>query len=425
MKLNKKNIELHNLMNQIGIKSKRSQIKIANSSHLKRNKVLLKFSELIEIKKDDLIRANKMDIAQAKQRGVRDSYLDRLELNDQRISSMSEQIQNICSFDDPLNKTLSSWVRPNGLKISRLSVPLGVLGIIYESRPNVTADASALAIKSGNSVILRCGSDSFNSCNFLVNLVREALNDNELSEDVIQLVPTKNREAVGYMLRMSELIDVIIPRGGRSLVEKVQNEARIPVFSHLEGICHIYVDKSANFDKSISVVLNGKMRRTGICGATETLLIDESIAESFLPLVGDVLEKNGCKLVGDSKARLIVPSIGLASEKDWVTEYLAPILSVKIVDGLDEAIEHIRKYGSNHTDAIMTEDKKTAENFTTLVDSAIVMVNASTQFADGAEFGLGAEIGISTGRLHARGPVGVDQLTSFKYVVYGSGQTRP
>ena len=227
------------------------------------------------------------------------------------------------------------------------------------------------------------------------------------------------------MLRMSELIDVIIPRGGRSLVEKVQNEARIPVFSHLEGICHIYVDKSANFDKSISVVLNGKMRRTGICGATETLLIDESIAESFLPLVGDVLEKNGCKLVGDSKARLIVPSIGLASEKDWVTEYLAPILSVKIVDGLDEAIEHIRKYGSNHTDAIMTEDKKTAENFTTLVDSAIVMVNASTQFADGAEFGLGAEIGISTGGLHARGPVGVDQLTSFKYVVYGSGQTRP
>ncbi len=425
MKLKNENIELHDLMNQIGIKSKKSQIEIANSSHVKRNKVLQKFSELIEINKDKLIKANQIDIAQSKQRGVKDSYLDRLELNEKRILSMSKQIKNISFFDDPLNKTLSNWLRPNGLKISRISVPLGVLGIIYESRPNVTADAAALAIKSGNSVIVRCGSDSYNSCNFLVNLVRDALSENEFSKDAVQLVPTNDRDAVGYMLRMSDLIDVIIPRGGRSLVEKVQKEARVPVFSHLEGICHIYVDKSADFDKSLSVVLNGKMRRTGICGATETLLVDESIAKKFLPQVTDVLEKSGCKLLGDSKSRSIVPSIGLASDKDWVTEYLAPILSIKVVRGVHDAIEHIRQYGTQHTDAIMTEDEKIAEKFTTLVDSAIVMVNTSTQFADGAEFGLGAEIGISTGRLHARGPVGVDQLTSFKYVVYGSGQTRP
>ena len=311
------------------------------------------------------------------------------------------------------------------MKISRVSTPIGVIGFIYESRPNVTVDASGLAIKSGNSVILRSGSDSFETCNFVSKIIRISLNEVGLEKNVVQMIPTKEREAVGYLLKMSDFVDVIIPRGGRSLVERVQKESKVPVFSHLEGVCHTYIDRYADLQKAISVTVNAKMRRTGICGATETLLIDKEISSKFLPPIANALKKLGCNLIGDEQSKEILSEINLANEKDWSTEYLSADLSIKVVDDVYDAIKHISKYGTQHTEAIITEDKKNSKIFTSMVDSAIVMINASTQFADGGEFGLGAEIGIATGRLHARGPVGANQLTSFKYVVHGSGQIRP
>ena len=413
------------ILKEIGKNSIISQKEIASAAHEKRNAVLKLSSEIISKNTNKIIEANKEDLLLANKAGLKESYIDRLLLDSKRISAIAESLISISTLPDPLSGKITKWERPNGLIISKQPTPLGVLGIIYESRPNVTVDAAALCIKSGNSVILRCGSDSYNSCYILSELIREALQQCNFSKDIIQLIPSKDREAVDFMLKMSNVIDVIIPRGGKSLVEKVQKNARVPVFSHLEGICHIYVDQFAELEKSCSVVINGKMRRTGICGATETLLVNEHIAKKFLPKICSELNEKGCKIVGDEVTKSIVPYIDLATEEDWSTEYLAPKISIKVVGDVYDAIEHIQKFGTQHTDAIMTENEEIAKVFTNVVDSAIVLVNASTQFADGGEFGLGAEIGISTGKLHARGPVGAAQLTSFKYVVHGNGQIRP
>ena len=413
------------ILKKIGKNSIISQKEIASAAHEKRNAVLKLSSEIISKNTNKIIEANKEDLLLANKARLKESYIDRLLLDSKRISAISESLISISTLPDPLSGKITKWERPNGLIISKQPTPLGVLGIIYESRPNVTVDAAALCIKSGNSVILRCGSDSYNSCYILSELIRDALQQCNLSKDIIQLIPSKDRDAVDYMLKMSNVIDVIIPRGGKSLVEKVQKNARVPVFSHLEGICHIYVDQFAELEKSCSVVINGKMRRTGICGATETLLVNEHIAKKFLPKICSELNEKGCKIVGDELTKSIVPYIDLAIEEDWSTEYLAPKISIKVVGDVYDAIEHIQTFGTQHTDAIMTENEEIAKVFTNAVDSAIVLVNASTQFADGGEFGLGAEIGISTGKLHARGPVGAAQLTSFKYVVHGNGQIRP
>jgi len=413
------------ILKKIGKNSIISQKEIASAAHEKRNAVLKLSSEIISKNTNKIIEANKEDLLLANKAGLKESYIDRLLLDSKRISAIAESLISISTLPDPLSGKITKWERPNGLIISKQPTPLGVLGIIYESRPNVTVDAAALCIKSGNSVILRCGSDSYNSCYILSELIRDALQQCNLSKDIIQLIPSKDRDAVDYMLKMSNVIDVIIPRGGKSLVEKVQKNARVPVFSHLEGICHIYVDQFAELEKSCSVVINGKMRRTGICGATETLLVNEHIAKKFLPKICSELNEKGCEIVGDEVTKSIVPYIDLAIEEDWSTEYLAPKISIKVVGDVYDAIEHIQTFGTQHTDAIMTENEEIAKVFTNAVDSAIVLVNASTQFADGGEFGLGAEIGISTGKLHARGPVGAAQLTSFKYVVHGNGQIRP
>jgi len=413
------------ILKKIGKNSIISQKEIASAAHENRNAVLKLSSEIISKNTKKIIEANKEDLLLANKAGLKESYIDRLLLDSKRISAISESLISISTLPDPLSGKITKWERPNGLIISKQPTPLGVLGIIYESRPNVTVDAAALCIKSGNSVILRCGSDSYNSCYILSELIRDALQQCNLSKDIIQLIPSKDRDAVDYMLKMSNVIDVIIPRGGKSLVEKIQKNARVPVFSHLEGICHIYVDQFAELEKSCSVVINGKMRRTGICGATETLLVNEHIAKKFLPKICSELNEKGCEIVGDEVTKSIVPYIDPAIEEDWSTEYLAPKISIKVVGDVYDAIEHIQKFGTQHTDAIMTENEEIAKVFTNAVDSAIVLVNASTQFADGGEFGLGAEIGISTGKLHARGPVGAAQLTSFKYVVHGNGQIRP
>ena len=417
-------MKVNEILNNIGQKSKVSQKEIASSSHQIRKNILKLCAKKINQNTNLILEANKIDVSVAKKNRLKNSYIDRLNLDVKRVQAMVKSLIDISKLPDPLDRKSEEWERPNGLRITRRPTPLGVLGVIYESRPNVTADAAGLSIKSGNSVILKCGSDSFNSCEVITKLIRESLTDCKVSLDVVQLVPSKNREVVDHMLKMSGIIDVIIPRGGKSLVEKVQNDARVPVFSHLEGICHIYVDEFANFEKSVSVVVNGKMRRTGICGATESLLINNKIARSFLPIIYSNLKASGCEIVGDKKSKSIISEMELAKEEDWSTEYLGPKISIKIVDDIDDAMKHIEKFGSQHTDAIMTENKENADIFTKSVDSAIVMVNASTQFADGGEFGLGAEIGISTGRLHARGPVSAEQLTSFKYVVHGNGQIR-
>ena len=411
-------------LNEIGLNAKKAQSHIAFSKHLIRNNALLNTAVNLRKNIKEIISINKKDVLNAKQNKLKDSFIDRLFLDASRVEAMSKSLEDISSLNDPLGKNLSSWVRPNGLKISKVSTPIGVIGFIYESRPNVTVDASGLAIKSGNSIILRSGSDGFETSNFISKIIRNSLKEVGLQENVVQIIPTKERAAVGYLLGMSDFIDVIIPRGGRSLVERVQKEAKVPVFSHLEGVCHTYIDRYADFQKAISITVNAKMRRTGICGATETLLIDKEICEKFLPPIANALKELGCSLYGDEKSQKILTEINSAKEEDWSKEYLSADLSIKVVDDIYEAIKHIAKYGTQHTESIITEDTENAKKFTSMVDSAIVMINASTQFADGGEFGLGAEIGIATGRLHARGPVGANQLTSFKYVVHGSGQIR-
>jgi glutamate-5-semialdehyde dehydrogenase len=379
----------------------------------------------VRARADEILAANEQDIGEAKQAGIGAALLDRLALDPKRLEAVARGLEDIAALPDPVGRVLAEWTRPNGLRITRVSVPLGVIGIIYESRPNVTADAGGIALKSGNAAILRGGSESFHSSRALVAALQQGLGAVGLPEHAIQLVPTRDRDAVGMMLKMSGVIDVIVPRGGASLIERVQRESRIPVIAHLEGLCHTYVDGAADPEKARRIVLNAKMRRVSICGATETLLVDRRIAKTALPPILADLRAAGCELRGDPAVLALDPAAVPATEQDWFTEYLDTILAVRVVDGVGEAIHHINHYGSHHTDAIVTEDAAVAERFLREVDSAIVLVNASTQFADGGEFGMGAEIGISTQRLPPRGPVGAAELTTYKYLVRGDGQVRP
>ena len=414
------------VMGEIGRDARSAAHALALAPAAQKNAALAGMAKAIRRARSAILDANAEDVAEAKAAGATAAFLDRLTLNADRVEAMAAGVEVIRKLKDPVGTVLASWRRPNGMRIERVRVPLGVVGVIYESRPNVTADAGALCLKAGNAVLLRGGSESFRTTRAIRAAMVEGLAAAKLPAAAITLVPTRERAAVGMMLAgLDGAIDVIVPRGGKSLVARVQTEARVPVFAHLEGVCHVYVDRKAKVAMAKSIVLNAKMRRTGVCGAAETLLVDRAGAAKLLkPLVVMLLDA-GCEIRGDAAVRAVDSRVKPASEADWSTEYLDAILTAGVVDGVDAAIAHIERYGSHHTDTIVTEDKKTAERFLREVDSAIVLHNASTQFADGGEFGFGAEIGIATGRLHARGPVGVEQLTSFKYRVHGSGQTRP
>ena len=418
--------KIKKILLEIGKEARKASQQLALAdSKIKDNALALMGKSIIEDKKI-IIQENQIDIEKAKENNISNAFLDRLTLNNERIESIAIGLKKISDLNDPVGEQIGRWERPNGLDIAWVRTPLGVIGVIYESRPNVTADAGALCLKAGNAVILRGGSESYNSSRAIHRCLVKGLEAAGLSGTSIQIVPTTDREAVGHLLSgLDGSLDVIVPRGGKSLVARVQKEAKIPVFGHLEGICHLYVDKDADVKKAEKIVVNAKMRRPGICGAAETLLIDEAEANTMLPILANALEVSGCELRGCNTSRNIINSLIPAEEKDWTTEYLDSVISIRIVDGVRGAINHINSYSTNHTDSIITENKSTAEVFLKEIDSAIVMHNTSTQFADGGEFGMGAEIGIATGRFHARGPVGVEQLTSFKYVVRGTGQTRP
>jgi glutamate-5-semialdehyde dehydrogenase len=399
---------------------------LALASTEAKNRALEVMAAQLEKGAQKILSANAQDLEAARNKGRDQAFLDRLMLDPTRVAAMAKGVREVAALPDPVAQVIASWTRPNGLQISRVRVPLGVIGIIYESRPNVTADAAALCLKSGNAVILRSGSESFLTSLIIANLLTEGVAEAGLPREAIQLVPTVDRSAVGFMLQgLGGAIDVIVPRGGKDLVARVQAEARVPVFAHLEGVCHVYVHAPADLEMAEKIVLNAKMRRTGVCGATETLLVDRKAAPNHLAPLVKMLIDAGCEVRGDAETQRVDPRVKAATEEDWPKEFLDAIIAVKVVDGLDEAIEHIARYGSQHTEAIVTDDKEAAERFLARVDSAIVLHNASTQFADGGEFGMGAEIGIATGRFHARGPVGVEQLTTFKYVVRGQGQIRP
>ena len=418
--------KLENLMINIGRSARDSSYGLAKKSNDNRNKAIFFIAESIENNIKMLLEANAKDIETANNKNLSSSLIDRLMLNEERILSMASSMRVITEIPDPINQIMKEWSRPNGLIIKRLSVPLGVIGIIYESRPNVTSDAAALCIKSGNTVILRGGSESFESNKAIHFCLKEGIKKAKLDESIAQLVPTRDRDAVGFMLSsMNSYIDVVVPRGGKNLVKRVQDEARIPVIGHLEGICHIYVHHSADFNITKKIILNAKMRRTGICGAAETILIDKKIAPQIVSKLADELERAGCEIRGDHEAQKYSKYIDEATDDDWSTEYLDAIISMKIVDDVGDAIQHITEYGSGHTDSIISSNQEAADKFIKEIDSAIVMHNTSTQFADGGEFGMGAEIGIATGKIHARGPVGANQLTSYKYAVFGNGQVRP
>jgi glutamate-5-semialdehyde dehydrogenase len=414
------------VMPEIGRRARKAARVLALAPAAQKDQALAAIAQAIRNRKADILAANAEDLAEAKRNGISAAFLDRLTLDDQRVAAMADGVDVIRELADPVGEVTESWTRPNGMTIERVRVPLGVVGIIYESRPNVTADAAALCLKAGNAAILRGGSDSQRSNRAIHAAVAEGLVAAGLTADAIQLVPMRDRAAVGMMLAgLDGTVDVIVPRGGKSLVARVQQEARVPVFAHLEGLCHVYIDKAASLDMAKSIVLNAKMRRTGVCGAAETLLVDRAAALTHLkPLVTMLLDA-GCEVRGDDATREVDARVKPASEDDWSTEYLDSIISARLVDGVGDAIAHIERYGSHHTDSIITDDKAAAEKFLREVDSAIVLHNASTQFADGGEFGFGAEIGIATGRFHARGPVGAEQLTSFNYRIRGSGQIRP
>jgi glutamate-5-semialdehyde dehydrogenase len=412
-------------MRELGQRARAAAQVLATTPRASKDRALCAGAERLRARASDILAANAKDMTAAQERGLRASLLDRLALDATRIEAMAAGLEAIAQLEDPVGTELARWRRPNGLDIARVRVPLGVIGVIYESRPNVTADAGALCLKAGNAAILRGGSESFFSSAAILASLQAGLREAGLPEAAMQAVPTTDRAAVGLMLTMSDFIDVIVPRGGPSLIERVQQESRIPVFAHRDGICHVYLNAAAQPDMARTIVLNAKMRRTSVCGAAETLLVDREAAPCLLPGVLDDLIEAGCEIRGDPDVRAMDARVVAASEADWSTEYLDAILAVKLVDGVDAAIAHVNRYGSHHTDTIVTEDAAAAERFLAEVDSAIVLHNASTQFADGGEFGMGAEVGISTGRLHARGPVGVEQLTSFKYVVRGSGQIRP
>ena len=395
-------------------------------SGIKRNQALQAAANSIRDSRDSILAANQVDMIAAEKRGLNSAMLDRLALNPERLESMAAGLETVIELPDPVGRVLDEWERPNGLHIQRISVPLGVIGIIYESRPNVTADAGALCLKSGNAVILRGGTEAVASNTAIHACLVQGLTAAGLPETAIQRVPTQDREAVGILLRdMAEYVDVVVPRGGKNLIARVQADARVPVMGHLEGLCHTYIHSGADLDMAREVSVNAKMRRTGICGATETILVDEAVADTHLgPVVAGLIDA-GCEVRGDTRTQAADARVKPAADTDWGQEFLDAIVAVRVVDGLDQALDYIRRYGSGHTDAIITADAAAAERFLNELDSAIVMHNASTQYADGGEFGMGAEIGIATGRVHARGPVGVEQLTSYKYVVRGTGQTRP
>jgi len=418
--------DITNSLGEIGRSARAAARTMALASTAQKDRALELMAAAIRAQSSCILAANADELAEARASGVSGAFLDRLMLDAARVEAIAAGIDMVRALKDPVGVVTESWTRPNGMTIERVRVPLGVIGIIYESRPNVTADAGALCLKSGNAAILRGGSDSLrSSCAILVALA-QGLREASLPETAIQLIPTRDRAAVGLMLSgLDGNIDVIVPRGGKSLVARVQAEARVPVFAHLEGVCHVYVDKMASLDMAKKIVLNAKMRRTGVCGAAETLLVDRAGVDKFLKPLVEMLIDAKCEIRGDRATLAVNKRVKPASEEDWSTEYLDAIIAVKVVDGVASAIEHIERYGSHHTDAIVTEDRSAAKKFLREVDSAIVLHNASTQFADGGEFGFGAEIGIATGRLHARGPVGIDQLTTFKYRVHGSGQIRP
>ncbi len=412
-------------MAAIGERARAASAILAQAPADTKNAALHAAARAIRADADAILAANAEDVADARAHDLSAALVDRLALDGARIEAMAGGLEDIAALIDPIGAVMDAWERPNGLRIQRVRVPLGVIGVIYESRPNVTADAGGLCLKSGNAVILRGGSESFRSSTAIAACLGRGLAEAGLPAGCIQLVPTRDRAVVGEMLAMADVIDVIIPRGGRGLIERVAAESRIPVLKHLEGICHTYVHAGADAAMARDVLFNGKMRRTGICGATETLLIDAAVAEAMLPAILEPLFEAGCEVRGDERVQAADPRVAPAEVADWDTEYLDAILSARVVEGLDEAIEHIDRHGSHHTETIVTGDEAAASAFLARVDSGIVLHNASTQFADGAEFGMGAEIGISTGKLHARGPVGVEQLTSYKYVVRGSGQVRP
>jgi glutamate-5-semialdehyde dehydrogenase len=417
--------EIERMVRRLAEEAKAASAALALASTEAKNTALAEAAAAVRRRAADILTANRRDLEAADAKGLGAALRDRLALDEKRVEAIARGLEEVAAQPDPIGAVLARWTRPNGLDIARVRVPLGVIGIIFESRPNVAADAGGLCLKSGNAAILRGGSESFHSAGAIHAALAQGLRAAGLPEASIQLVPTTDRSAVGALLKLDDLIDVIVPRGGRALIERVAAESRIPVLKHLDGICHTYVDGAADLEMARSIVLNAKMRRTGICGATETLLVDRRAARTHLPtLIADLIAA-GCEIRGDAETRALDPRVKEAAPQDWDTEYLDAILSVRVVDGVEEAISHIARHGSRHTEAIVTADPAAAERFLAAVDAGIVMVNASTQFADGGEFGMGAEIGISTGKLHARGPVGAEQLTSVKYVVRGTGQVRP
>ena len=418
--------DIRALMLEIGRRARAAAQPLAIASAERKHAALVSMAREIEARKGDILAANAVDLDNARASDMAASFIDRLTLNEARIRAIADGIRAIAELKDPVGEVIACWDRPNGLHIERVRTPLGVIGVIYESRPNVTADAGALCLKAGNAVILRGGSDSLHSSKAIHECLAKGLRDAGLPEHAIQMVPVADRAAVGEMLTgLDGAIDVIVPRGGKSLVARVQNEARVPVFAHLEGICHVYVDGSADLDMAKKLVVNSKMRRTGICGAAETLLVDSAVLGTHLMPLLEALTEAGCEIRASATVLKVFPAFKPATDEDWSTEYLDAIISVAVVDGVGGAISHINKYSSHHTEAIISDDPAAVARFFNEIDSAILLHNASTQFADGGEFGMGAEIGIATGKMHARGPVGVEQLTSFKYRVRGDGQTRP
>ncbi len=418
--------DVNALMHDMGARAKAAARVLALADPAKKTAALHAAVKAVRADSARILQANAEDVADAKKSGASSAFIDRLKLDEKRVAAMAEGIETVAGVPDPIGQVIAAWERPNGLRIERVRTPLGVIAVVYESRPNVTADAGALAFKAGNAVILRGGSDSFRSSQAIHAAMVRGIASEGLPADAIQLVPTRDRAVVGLLLSgLNGMVDVVVPRGGKSLVGRVQAEAKVPVFAHLEGVCHVYVNAPADLEMAKKIVLNAKMRRTGVCGAAETLLVDRKLADSHLKPLVEMLIDAGCEVRGDEATRKADSRVVAVREEDWSTEYLDAIISVGVVDGLEAAVDHIDRYGSHHTDSIVTDDREAAEAFLARVDSAIVLHNASTQFADGGEFGFGGEIGIATGRLHARGPVGAEQLTSFKYRIRGSGQTRP
>ena len=418
-------LDIQDVMTELGKAAKAAGAELGTASTEAKNTALRTAAAALRDATAEILEANAKDMAVGESKNLTGALMDRLKLTEDRVEAMAKGLEDIADLEDPVGSVMTSWDRPNGLEISRVRTPLGVIGVIYESRPNVTADAGGLCLKAGNAVILRGGSESFNSSTAIVACLKKGLAAADLPDAAIQVVPTTDRAAVGEMLTMTDYIDVIVPRGGQSLVARVMADSRVPTFQHLIGLCHTYIHEKADADKARAIALNAKMRRTGICGAMETLLVDEAIAANVLPPILSDLIDAGCEIRGDAAVQALDSRVIAATAEDWDTEYLDSIVSVKTVSGVDDAISHVRDHGSEHTDAIVTEDAAAAEAFLNQVNSSIVMHNASTQFADGGEFGMGAEIGIATGKMHARGPVGVEQLTTFKYQVRGNGQVRP